>query len=176
MEFRPIERSDFAMLSRWLQQPHVARWWADDSSLEGIEADYGPNVDGAEPSEVFIVECEGRAIGLAQRYFVHSYPQYVQELERLLPVPAGTCSIDYLVGEAADTRRGLGTELIREFSAKLFRDWQEASCILVPVHAENVASHRVLERNGYVRITHGELTPDNPADSSEHYVYLSSRA
>ena len=175
MRYRPIARSDFALLSHWLQQPHVARWWADDASLAGIEADYGPNVDGTEPSEVFIVEHEGRAIGLAQRYFVHAYPQYVRELEPLLPVPEGTCSIDYLVGEAADTQRGLGTELIREFSAKLFRDWPQASCILVPVHQENRASWRVLERNGYARVVAGELTPDNPVDSREHFVYVLAR-
>ena len=175
MRFRLIARSDFPRLSHWLRQPHVARWWADDASLAGIEADYGPSVDGTEPSEVFIVEHEGRDIGLAQRYFVHAYPQYVEELRSLVAVPDGACSIDYLIGEAGDTRRGWGTQLIAQFSSKLWADWPRAQSIVVPVHAENIASHRVLERGGYVRAAHGELTPDNPRDTREHFVFVCDR-
>jgi aminoglycoside 6'-N-acetyltransferase len=63
--FRPIARSDFAMLSGWLSQPHVARWWADDASPEGVEADYGAVIDGTEPREVFIARRDGSTIGLA---------------------------------------------------------------------------------------------------------------
>lgn len=175
MRFRLIARSDFPLLSHWLQQPHVARWWADDASIEGIEADYGGNVDGTQPSEVFIVEHEGRDIGLAQRYFIEAYPRYFEELSSLVPLPEGACSIDYLIGEATDVRRGLGTRLIAQFGASLWADWPRAECIVVPVHAENIASRRALERNGYARAARGELTPDNPVDSREHFVFALTR-
>ena len=38
---RRLLRADFAMLSRWLGEPHVARWWTHETSQEAIERDFG---------------------------------------------------------------------------------------------------------------------------------------
>src|SRR4051812_38083526 len=73
--FRPLARRDYAMLRSWLLTPHVARWWADDSSDEGLEEHYGGVIDGTERAEVFIAERAGRAIGLAQRFRIDAYPE-----------------------------------------------------------------------------------------------------
>ena len=43
--------------------------------------------------------------------------------------------------------------------------------MIVPVHAGNRASWRALERAGFTRVAAGELRPDNPRDSRDHYVY-----
>ncbi len=66
--FRPLARADFPLLRQWLLTPHVARWWADDSTDEGLEEHDGGTIDGTEPCEVFIAERADRAIGLAQRF------------------------------------------------------------------------------------------------------------
>lgn len=173
--FRPIVRSDFAMLSGWLTQPHVARWWADDASPEGVEADYGPGIDGAEPCEVFIAHRDGSAIGLAQRLRLEAYPPYLREVEAIVPVPRGTWSIDYLVGEPDHTQRGWGSEMVDAFTRRLWHDDAAAPAIIVPVHAENRSSWRCLERAGYSRIATGLLEPDNPADHRGHYLYRIDR-
>jgi aminoglycoside 6'-N-acetyltransferase len=39
------------------------------------------------------------------------------------------------------------------------------------VSAANRASWRALERAGFRRFAEGDLQPDNPLDSLEHYVY-----
>lgn len=175
LRFRPLARGDFPLLAHWLRQPHVARWWADDSTPAGLEADYGGCIDGTEPAEVFIVERDGAAIGLLQRFRIDSYPEYAAELATALRLPPGAWSIDYLVGETAETGRGLGARMIEAFTAQLWRDAPQASCVIVPIHSENVASGRVLEKAGYVRTGECELTPDNPADSRRHVVYRRDR-
>lgn len=173
--FRPLARSDFPLLRQWLLTPHVARWWADDSSDEGLEEHYGDGIDGTEPSEVFIAERERRAIGLAQRFRVDSYPAYRDEIATLTEVPAGTSSIDYLIGPEDAIGRGWGTELIRAFTARLWRDDAGATSVIVPVHAENRASWRVLERSGFHRVAAGYMTPDNPIDTADHFIYRLDR-
>src|SRR5689334_13538824 len=98
--FRPVARSDYAMLREWLLTLHVARWWADDSSDEGLEDMYGGCSDGTEPAEVFIAQRGDREIGLAQRFRIDGYPEYRNEIATLADIPSGTSSIDYLIGPA----------------------------------------------------------------------------
>ena len=153
----------------------MARWWADDPALEAIEADYGPGIDGHEPCEVFIAHRDGVPLGLAQRLWLHDYPRYVADIGAWTPVPAGACSIDYLLGNPGALQRGLGTELVGAFTSLLWRDRAQAAALLVPVHAGNRASWRVLERNGYTLAARAELDPDNPADSRDHVIYRIDR-
>ncbi|MBI2769029.1 MAG: GNAT family N-acetyltransferase [Burkholderiales bacterium] len=174
-DFRPIQRADFALLGRWLAQPHVQRWWADDATPEGMESDYGGCVDGTEPAQVFIAWRNGRPAGLAQRLRWHDYPEYLQEMQGLYVVPAGALSIDYLIGEQSSTGRGWGTEMIAAFTQRLWGDHPSAPSVIVPVHEDNTASWRMLERMGFRRVAAGMLTPDNPADDDRHVVYRMDR-
>ena len=91
--FRPLARSDYPLLCGWLMQPHVLRWWADDASAEGVEADYGGVIDGAEPCEVFIAYRDGVAIGFTQRLRLDAYPNHLRDIAQVVPVPAGAWSI-----------------------------------------------------------------------------------
>lgn len=175
IRFRPLARNDFPLLAHWLVRPHVARWWADDPSPAALEQDYGGCIDGTEPAEVFIAEREERAIGLIQRYRIASYPAYVAELAAAFELRPDAWSIDYLVGEPGDTHRGWGAEMIGVFVALLWRDQPAAAAIVVPTHAENRASGIVLERNGFTVLARAQLTPDNPADSRDHVVYVLPR-
>jgi aminoglycoside 6'-N-acetyltransferase len=174
-EFAPIGRRDFSLLSRWLSTPHVARWWDDDASLGAIESDYGGCVDGTEPCEVFIVRCDNAAVGLIQRYRFGAYPQYIGELAHIVDVSAESTGIDYLVGPVQALGKGIGTAMIAAFAACTWADDTATPAIVVPVHVDNRASWRALERAGFVRIAEGELAPDNPRDSRSHYIYARYR-
>lgn len=173
--FRPLRRADFPLVARWLAEPLVARWWNDDPSPEAIERDFGPVVDGSEPAEVFLAGRDGRDFGLVQRYAMASYPEYGAELAPVCPVPAGALSIDYLIGEPDQRGRGTGAALIAAFVAETWAACPDADDVLVPVAVGNVASWRALERAGFTRVAEGPLTPDNPVDPPDHYVYLLSR-
>ena len=174
-QFHLLTRSDFPLLCRWLVQPHVQRWWADDASPEAVERDYGSTVDGTEPAEVFIAWRDGQPFGLAQRFRIAAYPEYVRALAPLTEVPQEAWSIDYFVGEPSDTGRGRGTAMLEAFTRQLWRDQLSASALIVPVHVQNIASWRALEKTGFIRAAEGPLVPDNPADTLHHYIYRLER-
>ncbi len=173
IEFRLLRREDFTLLAAWLAEPLVARWWHEDPA--SVEERYGPAVDGHEPGEVCVALLDGAPLGLIQRYEIAAHPEYLEELRPLWPVGPGTLSIDYLVGSAAQRGCGLGTRMIGAFVAEGFERHPTAPDVLVPVHAENRASWRALERAGFERVARGPLEPDNPADSRDHVLYRRER-
>ena len=162
---RPLTRHDFGLLAGWLQEPLVHEWWHDDPAPEALERQYGPAIDGREPTAVRIGEETGAPIGLVQWYRLADEPEYAEELARVLPVPPDAWSLDYLVGAAEHRGRGVGSALVL---AALQEIGQVP--VVVPVHAENGASAAVLRRAGFVLAAHAELDPDNPAHSREHLV------
>jgi aminoglycoside 6'-N-acetyltransferase len=84
-------------------------------------------------------------------------------------------SIDYLIGEPECRGRGLGAGMIAAFVAESWAAYPNASAVVVAMHQHNPASWRAVERAGFRRIAEGELTPDNPVDNRDHYLYQLDR-
>lgn len=173
--FVPVTRGDYPLISSWLRQPHVQRWWCDDPAPEAVEAEYGGVIDGTEPAQVFIAHRCGRPVGLVQCFALAAYPQYAGEIARWTDVPPQAWSLDYFLGDPDALQRGWGTELVGQLTESIWSHTREAAAVIVPVHADNRASWRVLERNGYRRVARGEFEPDNPVDTPEHFVYRLDR-
>jgi aminoglycoside 6'-N-acetyltransferase len=173
--FEPLQRSHFALLTRWLTEPLVARWWNNEASPAAIERDFGSSVDRQNPTEVFLAVVEDRPFGLIQRYPVDGYAEYVEELSTVCAVPAGAFSVDYLIGEPDMRGRGLGPALIAAFVNQSWPLYPNAHDVIVPVSAGNRASWRALEHAGFRRIAEGDMQPDNPVDSLKHYIYRLQR-
>src|ERR1700733_6432765 len=98
LSFRLITRADFAQISAWLAEPAGYRGWHDDPAPAAVEGYFGPCLDGTDPTEVFVVELDGRGLGLIQRYLIADYPPYVAELAQLVQLPPGGRSMHYLLG------------------------------------------------------------------------------
>jgi aminoglycoside 6'-N-acetyltransferase len=173
--FRPLRRDDFGLLARWLAEPAVARWWNHETTPEALERDFGPSVDGRDPTEMFLAMSGDRPFGFIQRYRIAAEPEYAAELSRVCPVAPGALSIDYFVGEPDMRGRGLAAGLIAAMVARAWDAYPDADGIVVPVAAGNIASWRALERAGFVRIADGELEPDNPIDPRDHVIYAIRR-
>jgi len=176
VELRRLTREDFPLLSRWLAEPLVARWWDDDASPEAVERQYGPSVDGDDPTAVYLGIHDGRPIGLVQVYAFADEPESLAELSAICPVPPGALSIDYLIGDPADRGRGLGAAMIAAAVERGFADHPDAQDVLVPVVAGNAASWRALVRAGATWYAEGDLTPDNPIDPPAHVVHRFRRS
>ncbi|WP_222193922.1 GNAT family N-acetyltransferase [Modestobacter italicus] len=175
VELRPLTRADLPLLSRWLAEPLVARWWDDDPSPAAVEQRFGPSIEGTDPTAVYLGVHEGEPFGLVQVYAFADEPESLSELSAVCPVPAGALSIDYLVGEPSARRRGLGAAMIAAAVARGFADHPDAEDVLVPVALGNVASWRALERAGAARYAAGDLVPDNPVDPPAHVVHRFTR-
>ncbi len=173
--FVRLRRDDFPLLAKWLSEPVVARWWDHETSPEALEGDFGAGIDGTEPTQVLLAWTGGRPFGLIQRYAIADYPEYVEELSAICLPPPGALSIDYLIGEPDCRGRGLGAGMIATLVAESWAAHPDATAVVVAMHQANTASWRAVERAGFRRVAAGELTPDNPVDSRDHYVYQLDR-
>jgi aminoglycoside 6'-N-acetyltransferase len=171
VELRPLTRADFPLLCRWLAEPSVARWWNDPCTPEAVEEQYGPSVDGADPTAVYLGVHDGQPFGLVQVYAFADEPGSLAELSTVCPVPPGALSIDYLIGEPSARGRGLGAAMIAAAVARGFADHPDAADVLVPVALGNERSWRALRRAGATWYAEGELEPDNPVDPRDHVVH-----
>ncbi len=172
--FRPLDHSDFPMLSAWLAAPHVATWWREDHDLTRIEAKYGPCVAGDEPTEVFVVESDGKPIGLIQRYRIEDYPDW----ERAVAVgsaPENAVGIDYLIGIETLLGRGLGPLIIDQFVREAWSRYPDAPAVVADVLQANRRSWRALEKGGFERTWAGTIHSDDPSDDGPVYLYVRRR-
>ncbi|MEU3263200.1 GNAT family N-acetyltransferase [Streptomyces bacillaris] len=173
--WRRLAEDDFPLLTSWLEQPHVARWWNHETSPEAVERDFGPAVRREEPAEVLLALLDGVPVGLLQYCRLADYPEYVAELAPLIEVPAEALTIDYLIGDPQLVGQGLGPRMIRSALRSIWHDHPRATCVLVPVVAANRASWRALEKAGLLRVASGDMEPDNPVDDPAHHLYRIDR-
>lgn len=175
--WRPLRRADFGLLAAWLDDPEVARWWPDPHTAEDLERHYGPSIDRVDPTEVFVVELDGVASGLIQRYRLADETDWRATLTEIateidLRAAAG---IDYLLGRPDVRGRGIGTRLIGAFTAALWDDLDGIDTVVVAVQQANRPSWRALERAGYFRVWSGRLHSDDPSDAGPSFVLVRRR-
>lgn len=173
LEFRELKREDFPLVVKWLGAPHVAaaEWGALEASPEAVEAEFGPGVDGRDPAASFLV-CEGtRPIGLILCYALgeERQYQYMRDLSMIDPPPEAV-GIDYLIGAPDRVGRGVGTEMIRRFTAGLWKRYPGAPSVIAAVLADNPASWRALEKAGFARIWSGSALSDYQTQEPT-YIY-----
>lgn len=145
ISFRKLSRSDFPLLQAWLLAPHVAAWWDDRLDLLGIEAKYGPRVDGTEPIHVFLIEHRRRPIGWIQWYLWSNYPDYALHLG----AESGSAGIDLAIGEVAMTGLGLGPIVIREFVLQIVFAIPDIRAVVADPEERNRRSVRAFQKAGF---------------------------
>jgi aminoglycoside 6'-N-acetyltransferase len=175
LDVRRLTAADFPLLSRWLAEPGVRRWWNHETSAEAVERDFGPAARGEEPCEDLLVLVGGEPVGLVQRCRLDDYPEDRDQMAAHAEVPPGTVMLDYLVGEPERRGRGLGSAMIRRSAADAWDAYPDAPAVMVAVVAANTASWRALEKAGFRRVGSGDLEPDNPADDPLHHLYRLDR-
>ena len=153
--FRALARSDLPLMHEWLQRPHVRRWWRESRTLEDVERLYGPTIDGEEPTQMFVIEVDGRPVGSIQTYLVSDYPEWIGE-------EPGVAGVDLFIADEELTGHGLGPRILTEFMRTVvFADPGTTACVAAPDVA-NAASLRAFEKAGFepVRKIDGENGPE----------------
>lgn len=159
ISFRPLERSDFPLVQEWLASPHVAAWWNERLDLAGMEAKYGPRVDGREATHVFVVEHEGKPFGWIQWYLWADYSEHAKQLGAE-PSSAG---IDLAIGELTMTGLGLGPSTIREFLQQFVFRNPTVRAIIVDPEESNLRSLRAFEKAGFRAVQTVQLVGESTA-------------
>jgi aminoglycoside 6'-N-acetyltransferase len=146
---RPMTQGDLPDVLRWVNEPHVARWWTPAESRghrtpEWVAAYHGPALRGEEPTRLWVWEVNGRSIGFSQDYRIADYPDYA-----LLSRHPEAVGFDYAIGDPAYVGRGLGTGLLwtylRDIVAPAYPDTREL--FAAPDH-RNAGSLRILAKLG----------------------------
>jgi aminoglycoside 6'-N-acetyltransferase len=157
LTLRAMRESDLQMVARWLETPHVARWYVTGSveaELEGIRQ----SVRGDHPTHMLVVEEDGEPIGWCQWYQLWDYPDYAHDVDG----QPGDLGIDYAIGDPGRIGQGVGTELIGCL-VRLIRDIHPEGGIVADPDATNVASRRVLEKNGF-ELVDERIVPSDETD------------
>lgn len=140
--FRPLTDADLPALVRWQASPAASPWFGGPLTLDEARARYGRRIAGDDPVRMLVIHRAGRDIGYAQLYRVGDLPT---------PEPADpdAVGLDYVIGEPDLIGHGLGTRLIAAL-VELARWWRPgvAQIVACPDH-RNVASARVLAKNGF---------------------------
>jgi RimJ/RimL family protein N-acetyltransferase len=132
-------------MHRWLNAPHVARWWyGDDASWRGVEEKYVPRIEGRDPVEPYVILHGDESIGYIQTYAI----SHDEEYSSLVGVE-GSAGVDMFIGEAAYLYRGLGAQILRRFLPEVvFRHESVAVCVIGP-EPKNLAAVRAYEKAGF---------------------------
>jgi aminoglycoside 6'-N-acetyltransferase len=192
---RLMTRDDFPALAIWLRAPHVEAWFpwvhGEATPTEAVEAEYGPCIDGIDPTELLVIETGGQPVGFMQRYRISDNPSWAAALaaagescaaageSSAAAVPADTgaaVGFDYAIGVLDATGRGVGTEAIRQLLADTFGRYPDVDSVIVAMQQANRASWRALERVGFGRRWAGLLESSDPSDAGPSYIYVISRA
>lgn len=173
--FRELTEADFGLLADWLGRAHVQEWWRDSSAPAAVAKKYGRRIRGEEPTEVFVVGVDGADVGMIQRYRIRDHPEWLETLAGAGVDASEAAGIDYLLGDPAVVGRGVGSEMIRSFTGKLFADYKDVISVVVTPQAANAASCRVLEKAGYEQRWIGVLESDDPADDGTAVLYRKIR-
>lgn len=174
IKFRRLNRDDFKVLSLWMSQPHVKKWWKESTNIEDIEKRYGPAVDNENGVEVFIIENNSKPIGLIQRYRIEDSEEWKKTL-RPTRTPSNGFGIDYFIGVLDLIGVGLGPQIIKEFVDKTWKRYPECPACVVTVSQNNKRSWRALEKAGFTKVWSGHLDSDDPSDSGPQYAYIKIR-
>ena len=153
---RPLTPGDFGDLVRWINEPHVEKWWDENRTPEQVEAYYGPALRGEDPTRLWVWEVNGRSIGFSQDYRISDHPEYA-----LLCARPDAIGFDYLIGEYAFVGRGIGTSLLWVFLRDIvWPAYPGAREFFAAPDHRNRASLRVLAKLG---LTEG-VWFDEPAE------------
>jgi aminoglycoside 6'-N-acetyltransferase len=164
LSFHPLERSDFPLVARWLAEPHVAEWWDVPPELDAVEKEYGPCVDGSDPTLLFICQADGAPIGLVQIYRLTDNPEYADEVGL-----SDAGGVDLFIGEVAHLGVGFGTRIIGSAAELIWERYPEVGGAMAGPSVRNVRSRRAFEKAGFRAL--GEVTVTGEKDN-EVILYL----
>jgi aminoglycoside 6'-N-acetyltransferase len=166
LDLRPLTRPDFALVADWLARPHVQEWWGSPLGATGVEAEFGPCVDGSDPTLLFLCLDGTTPIGLAQCYRMSDNPDYAAAVG--IGDGAG---IDLLIGEADRRGHGLGPQIIAAVASIAWQRYPEIRCVLAGPSVHNIRSHRAFEKAGFTALAPVAI----PGEVDEELIYVLER-
>jgi aminoglycoside 6'-N-acetyltransferase len=156
--FEKLGKEHFPLLLKWLEAPHVKKWWDRDIKWtpELIEKKYSDYVKGfkrlkletqviEKPIDAFIINDNKVDIGYIQYYDKQDFPP--EQGYDTSWIPEGCAAIDWYIGELDYIGQGIGSKVLNMFLSELvFKVFPGA---FVDPNVANIAAIRVYENVGF---------------------------
>lgn len=154
LTFAPLAEPHFPFLLKWLETPHVKKWWDQDIAYDinlvkekfGAHA-YGKPINNA-PNKLtyaYIIQADNQPIGYIQAYNALSYAEENEIKAKLLP--EFTAGIDLFIGEEDFLNRGLGDLIVNTFCKQVLSPHFNA-CLVDPV-SNNTHAIKAFAKAGF---------------------------
>jgi aminoglycoside 6'-N-acetyltransferase len=144
--FRPMLEVDFERQWRWLNQPHVNRWWSRRPvSRDDVRAKYLPRIRGEEPTHCLVALLDATPSGYVQAYRIADYAEFASGFV----LPAGGWGFDWFIGEPKSTGEGQGARLLEAFVSTWLWPRRDVVYAVVGSSADNAAALNSYERAGF---------------------------
>lgn len=146
IRFRRLTEDDLDRMHRWLNTPHVMRWYSPGGRTRAqVEQEFGPYIRREKPTEPYLILYGNTPIGYIQTYRINHWPEYA----RHIGVDDDTAGVDVFIGEPEFVGRGLEPAAIRAFMRQVvFGSFGARSCVIGPEEG-NLAAIRAYEKAGF---------------------------
>ena len=154
--FKKIKESDLLLLSKWLEEPHVKKWWPilekDELLSEFLQRIRSKDTFG------YIVNLDDKPIGYIQYYFVDGK---TDKTGLWLPKDILTKSVigtDQFIGDPNKIGKGHGTKFIKEFIEFIFKNELDVKTVIVDPDPKNIAAIRCYEKIGFKKVNEFDVS------------------
>ena len=151
ISFKPLAVSDFPLLLKWLEAPHVKTWWDCDITYTEalVKEKYtsyaaGYKLENGSPKAInsFIIYIDLDPIGYIQIYNAYNFTRN----KSIVNLPKSLAAIDFFIGDINYLGQGLGAKILEDFN------YQGYSNILVAPDINNIAAIKTYEKAGFKKI------------------------
>lgn len=143
--FRPMRRTDFPLLQKWLSEPHIDSWWHQPFTLAEVEETYGPRVDGTKPTHMYLILLNENPIGWVQWYRWSDYPDHAAQLR----ADRNAAGFDLAIGDKNLLGRGLGSAIIDQFLQRYVFIHPDITGVVSDPEETNLRSLRAFQKAGF---------------------------
>ena len=135
--FREVNSNDLGLLSVWLKEPMVSRWYGDPDYINDL-------AENLEDSRILmqLVLHNNNPIAYVQDYEIHSWSDH-----HLGFLPPGSRGIDTFIGSSKWIGKGHGTNYLTLLTNLMFQAGVPA--LGIDPHPDNVPARRAYEKIGF---------------------------
>lgn len=138
--FRSVESSDLPILSEWLREPHVARWYDDPDYIDTLKA----HLDDHR-FHMQLVLLDGSPIAYVQDYDIHAWAHH-----HLAFLPGLSRGLDTFIGVPTLIGKDHGSQYLALLAKRLFANG-------IPALGIDPDLNNFQARRAYRKVGFGEL-------------------
>ncbi len=140
LHFKPLAETDFPLLLKWLEEPHVKAWW--DQGITWTPELVSKKYVLKRPVHAYIILIDEVPIGYIQFYDINDFADADRPA-----CPQSVAGLDYYIGESGFLKKGFAPIILQKFLSEQVKPLF-AHCLVDP-DIQNTAAIRAYEKVGF---------------------------